>query len=161
MAQNPHMSLIDTLISTYRTLNMSVRPRPEDELRARGEGGRGVRDVVKRMRDDELLFSQALKERISGVTTPEMFQDEAPIIGTETEGDTTAKILAQFGTARESTLAMLRSLANEEWDAAGEGQQSITSRVAGLAENDRKQLERIAQVIPGVEPAATVAAAPN
>lgn len=161
MSQNPHMALIDSLIATYRTLNMSVRPRPEEELRTRGAGGHGVRDVVQRMRDDELLFSQALKERISGVTMPEMFQDEAPVIGTEHEGDTTAKILAQFGTARESTLAMLRSLSPEEWESSGEGQQTIAARVAGLVENDRKLLERIARVVPGVEPAATVAAAPN
>ena len=161
MSQNPHLALMDSLIATYRTLNMSVRPRPEEELRSRGAGGHGVRDVVQRMRDDELLFSQALKERISGVTMPEMFQDERPVIGTEHEGDSTAKLLAQFGTARESTLAMLRSLAAEEWESSGEGQESIAARVAGLAANDRKQLERIAQVVPGVEPAATVAAATN
>ena len=161
MSQNPHLSLIDTLIATYRTLNMSVRPRPEEELRSRGSGSHGVRDVVQRMRDDELLFSQALKERISGVTMPEMFHDERPVIGTEHEGDSTAKLLAQFGTARESTLAMLRSLPDAEWDTAGEGQQTIAARVASLAENDRKQLERIARVIPGVEPAATVSAATN
>ncbi len=161
MSQNPHLALIDRLIATYRTLNMEVRPRSEADLRARSEGGRGVRDVVKRMRDDELLFSQALKERISGVKMPEMFAEEAPVIGTETEGDPTSKLLAQFGTARESTLAMLRSLPTEEWDAAGEHQQSITSRVTGLADNDRKQLERIAQVVPTVEPTATVSAATN
>lgn len=161
MSQNQHLALMDSLIATYRTLNMSVRPRPEEELRSRGAGGRAVRDVVKRMRDDELLFSQALKERISGVTMPEMFQDEAPVIGTETEGDSTSKLLAQFGTARESTLAMLRTLAAEEWETSGEGQRPISERVAELVENDRKQLERIAQVVPDVEPTATVAAALN
>jgi len=160
MSQNPHMALIDALIATYRTLNMEVRPKPEAELRSRG-GGHGVRDIVQSMRNDELLFSQALKERISGVTMPEIFQDELPVIGTEHEGDSTAKLLAQFGTARESTLAMLRSLAAEEWEAASGTQQPITARVAGLVANDRKQLERIAQVVPTVEPAATVSAAAN
>ena len=151
----PRMDQIDALIATYRTLNMSVRPRPEAELRTRGDGGRGVRDVVQAMRNDELVFSQALKERISGVTMPQMFNDELPVIGTEHEGDSTAKLLAQFGTAREAILAMLRSLDDSDWDAAGAGQEAISTRVAGLIENDRKQLERIARLVPGFRPMAT------
>ena len=142
MSQNPHLSLIDTLIATYRTLNMEVRPKPEAELRSRG-GGHGVRDIVQSMRNDELLFSQALKERISGVTMPEIFQDELPVIGTEHEGDSTAKLLAQFGTARESTLAMLRSLPPAEWDTQIDGTRSVRSRIERLNENDRQHMERI------------------
>jgi hypothetical protein len=49
MSQNPHLALIDRLIATYRTLNMEVRPRPEEELRARGAAatasGRGPADA--------------------------------------------------------------------------------------------------------------------
>ena len=137
-------SLIDSLIGTYRELNSKVRPLPEDRLRLAGGSGGSVRDVVTRLRDSELRFSQALKERITGVAMPDMFGDqEVPVVGTEGEDDTTAVILSQFGTARESTLAMLRTLPADEWDAAGDGVKPIRSRVEELAGNDRRQMERI------------------
>lgn len=139
--------LIDGLIATYRDLNARVRPLPEERLQVRGgaaHDGGSVRDVVTRLRDSELRFSQALKERITGVPMPEMFgEEEAPVLGTETSNDTTATILSQFGTARESTLAMLRSLPAPDWDQVLEGGQPIRARVRQLYENDRRQMERI------------------
>jgi hypothetical protein len=147
--------LLSSLINTYRTLNMTVRPRPDAELRARSAGGPSIRDIVTRMRDDELRFSQALKERISGVPMPEFLQDETPVIGTETEGDSTAVIIAQFGTARESTLAMLRSLPEEEWDTAGENLKSIRQRIMELIESDQRHLQRLSGMLPATAGAAT------
>ncbi len=140
----PDQDLIDGLIATYRELNTKVRPLPEERLRVAGGNTGSVRDVVTRLRDSELRFSQALKERITGVVMPEMFgEDEAPVVGTESSQDTTAAILSQFGTARESTLAMLRTLPDEDWDRALEGGQPIRARIRQLHDNDRRQLERI------------------
>ena len=139
----PDQELIDGLISTYRELNVKVRPLPEERLQLRGDGG-SVRDVITRLRDSELRFSQALKERITGVAMPEIFgEEEAPVVGTESSQDTTATILSQFGTARESTLAMLRTLPDEDWDQALEGGQPIRARIRQLHDNDRRQMERI------------------
>ena len=139
----PEQELIDGLIATYRELNGKVRPLPEERLQLHGGGG-SVRDVVTRLRDSELRFSQALKERITGVAMPEIFgEEEAPVLGTESEDDPTAVVLSQFGTARESTLALLRSLPDPEWDQMLEGGQPIRARIRQLHENDRRQLERI------------------
>ena len=136
--------LIGGLINTYRELNTRVRPLPEARLRIGGNGGGSVREVVSRMRDSELRFSQALKERVTGVPMPEMFgEDEAPIVGTESSDDTTAAIISQFGTARESTLALLRTLPAEDWDQTIEGGQPIRARIRQLHDNDRRQMERI------------------
>jgi len=148
----PDLDLINQLVQTYRTLNLSVRTLPEDRLRARAgdnSGAVSVRDVVRRMRDDELRFSQALKERITGVPMPEIFgEDSAPVIGTESEQDTTAAFIAQFGTARESTLAMLRSLPDPDWDAVeGEQTKSIRARIGELIDSDKRQLSRIDTLI--------------
>jgi len=135
--------LISSLIETYRTLNNSVRTVDEQKLGASSVSGGSVRDLLKRMRDDELRFSQALKERISGVPIPDIFGgDDLPTLGTETGHDTSAMMIAQFGTARESTLAMLRDLPEPDWDAAG-GDKSIRTRVFELVDNDRRQMERI------------------
>lgn len=151
-------TLIDGLIATYRELNARVRPLAEDRLLVGGGKGQGkgkdeegsVHDVVSRLRDSEMIFSQALKERITGVPMPEMFgsgEKAKPVLGTETEHDSTAALLSQFGTARESTLAMLRTLPANEWDEEIEGGEAIRSRVRQLHENDQRQMERIVALL--------------
>ena len=140
----PDQELIDGLITTYRELNTKVRPLPEERLTLAGANGGSVREVITRLRDSELRFSQALKERITGVPMPDMFgEHEAPVLGTETGNETTAVILSQFGTARESTLAMLRGLPDADWEATIEEGLPIRERVRQLWENDRRQMERI------------------
>ncbi len=134
--------LIDGLIATYRDLNSKVRPLPENRLRLASKEG-SVRDVVARLRDDELRFSQALRQTVTGVPMPDVFAEEAAVVGTESSADSTATILAQFGTARESTLAMLRTLPPAEWDNEIEGTRSVRNRIERLNENDRQHMERI------------------
>jgi hypothetical protein len=140
----PDQDLIGGLIETYRVLNNSVRTVPEEQLRTAAAGGSAVRDLMRRMRDDELRFSQALKEHITGIPMPDIFsENELPTLGTETAQDTTAMLIAQFGTARESTLAMLRDLPDTEWDGVVDDGKSIRTRVFELVDNDRRQLDRI------------------
>jgi hypothetical protein len=142
-------TLVDGLIATFRDLNIKVRPLPEWDLTHRGSNGTSVQDVVRRLRDDELRFSQALKERLTGVPIPDIFGSNAePVLGTETKQETTAELISQFGTARESTLAMIQSLTDEEWDQVVEGGTSIRARIQGLVENDRKQLNLIMNLLP-------------
>ena len=140
--------LIDSLITTYRELNNSVRRLPEERL-ASG-GGSGVRDLVRRLHDHELRFSQALKERITGVEMPD-FGDgaDAPVLGTEGTNDSTAVLLSQFGTARESTLAMLRGLGADDWQGTTEGGRSIVASVQQLTEHDRRQMDQINSALGG------------
>lgn len=135
--------LIDGLINTFRELNLKVRQLPDKQTRRAGSDGASARDVVRRLRDDELRFSQALKERVTGVPMPDIFGDESPIVGTEHSDDTTAVLIGQFGYAREVTLALLRALEEHEWDQEVTGGTTIRSRIQELVENDRKQLDRI------------------
>jgi hypothetical protein len=143
----PDQELIDGLIATYRELNLRVRSLPEEQLKQPAPDGSSVRDIVRRLRDDELRFSQALKERITGVPMPDIFGDVKPVVGTENPNDTTAIMIAQFGTARESTLAMLHSLPDPAWDDTEEGAKSIRTRIQELLNNDRRQLQRIEGLI--------------
>src|SRR5690242_4846484 len=117
--KEPRMSdreLIDGLIATYRTLNFTVRPHPEAQLRAASPHG-SVRQAVTRLRDRELRFADALKARLTGVHMPELFDEAvAPVVGTESDADTTTARLSQFGTAREATLVRLRSVSEAAWD---------------------------------------------
>lgn len=140
-------TLVDGLIATFRELNIKVRQLPEQTLARKGPDGTSVQDVVRRLRDDELRFSQALKERLTGVPIPDIFGDSSPTLGTENESETTAEIISDFGTARESTLAMIQGLTDEEWDQVVEGGSSIRARIQGLLDNDRKQLDHIMSLI--------------
>jgi hypothetical protein len=138
--------LIDGLIATYRDLNLRVRPQSEERLRLRGTQG-AVRDVITHLRDDELIFSQTIKDTIAGLPVVEMNPDDAPVLGTESEHDTTATILAQFGTARESTLAMLRALPADQWDARTGSVPTMRERATQRLANDRASMERVVALL--------------
>jgi hypothetical protein len=140
----PDQELIDELVATYRTLNIQVRPQSEETLRATTPTGDTVRAALRRLRDDELKFSQALKMRVTaGHPLTEDAPDTLGVIGTESEDDTTAALIAQFGTARESTLAMLRGLPDSEWDSTAAGARTIRQAIRDLAANDKRHLEAI------------------
>jgi hypothetical protein len=140
----PDFELIDRLVATYRVLNHVVRRKPEEELTS---GQTPARDILIRLRDSELRFSQDLKARISGQPVSFEQTGEIAAIGTEGEHDSTAEIIAQFGTAREATLAQLRSLPDEQWDATGDYPRSIRTEVFNLVDRDRKALDQVAQAI--------------
>jgi hypothetical protein len=135
--------LINDLITTYRNLNNKVRALPEDRLTMEDGSGNSVRQAVTQLRNSEMHFSQALKEAISGVPMPDMGKGDTPVIGTESESDTTATIISQFGTARESTLAMLRTLPPDEWGKTIEGGASIRTRLEEHLGRDKQTMEQI------------------
>ena len=146
----PDQELIDGLIATYRTLNMSVRQLPEEKLRAAAANGGSVRDALRQLRDDELKFSQALKVRVTtGQPMPEVSEEEKAVIGTESDHDTAAALIAQFGTARESTLAMLRSLPDAEWDSTEAGPRTVRSTIRDHVANDQRHMQTINTLLGG------------
>lgn len=136
----PDLELIDRLVATYRILNHVVRQKPENVLVL---GPTPARETIRKLRDSELRFSQDLKARISG--QPVSFEETGEIaaIGTEGEHDSTAELIAQFGTAREATLAQLRSLPDAEWDVTGDYPRSIRTDVFNLVDRDRKALDML------------------
>jgi hypothetical protein len=139
--------LFNGLIATYRELNTKVRTLPEERL-SLGRQGETVRDVVIAMRDSELHFSQALKDRLSGIGG-----DSVRGTGLEipSPDDTTVEVISQFGTARESTLAMLRGMTPENWDAETNGE-SIRGAAQELLSSDAKHLEKIVRLLGSPSP---------
>ncbi len=138
------LELMDKLITTYRVLNHEVRTLPEAQLR---EGDPSPRRLLQHFRDEELRFSQDLKARISGQHVSFAETHELATLGVETENDSTQAVIAQFGTAREATLSLLRGLAGEQWDDAGQHDRTIRTEVAGLAERDRKMLDQLGLLV--------------
>ncbi len=135
--------LLQQMISTYRDLNNRVRPLGEERLRLKHGDKPSIRDVVVQMRDDELTFAQALKERLTGVARPEVITDKRPTLGMEHTDDPTAYIISQFGTGRATTLSLLRELPDQRWAEPLEGGGTVADRVMELVESDRRQMERL------------------
>ena len=140
--------LFNGLIATYRELNMKVRSLPEERL-SLGRGRNTVRHVIVDMRDDELRFSQALKERLTGVPMTNIFGADADAEMPEVPSpdDTTVEVLSQFGTARESTLAMLRGMPPEAWDDESHGSPTIRGSAGALLANDGTHMEKIVSLL--------------
>ena len=145
--------LFNGLIATYRELNLKVRPLPEARL-SLGRSRHTVRHVILDMRDDELRFSQALKDRLSGAGMVDVLSgkhgDDAPEI--PSPDDTTVEALSQFGTARESTLAMLRGMPPEAWDDQVAGPFTIRAASDALLASDGVHLEKIVTLLGSPSP---------
>ena len=141
--------IFNGLIATYRDLNLRVWPLPDERLRM-GQGRSTVKDVISDMRDVELHFSQALKDRLAGAPMDEVLKipgDHSEELVVPGPDDTVAEVLSQFGTARESTLAMLRGMAPDEWDAPGAGGLTIRQASEALLGNDAEHMEKIVRLL--------------
>jgi len=128
-------NLIDSLVDTYRQLNINFRGA-NDSAEARS--------VVARMRDDEIAFSQALKDHITGIGTADGEENEV-VDGADR---TLAQIISQFGTARATTLNLLKGLSDETaWSAQTSDGRSVREHVQDLVESDRNQLQKLGSLI--------------
>ena len=128
-------ALISSLVATYRELNINLRPQGDD-VRAR--------DIVARMRDDEIQFSKALKDRLTGIgtATDDEMADGASIV--DGSDDNLAYVISQFGTARATTLNLLKGIQDDAvWNSPLEDGTTILQRVDELARSDARQLERL------------------
>ena len=130
-------TLISSLVETYKELNINFRSAEESSV---------AHDIVRRMRDDEIAFSQALKDQITGVGTDDGQKNEVVDGGEET----LAQIISQFGTARATTLNLLKGIHNDSgWDASTENGKSIRENVQDLVASDANQLQRLKGAVLG------------
>lgn len=131
-------AIMDTLVNTYRELNTRYRTLDDGKL-----ASSGARDIIDRMRRDEMLFAQALKERVSGVGHMGD-ADERNLFAHDTDDATVAQLISQFGTARATTLTLLKDIDEDTWVRELDDGQTILDHVRDLAESDTVQLKRLA-----------------
>jgi hypothetical protein len=141
---NERARIIDALVNTYRELNTKFRPLGDDVLRSTG-----AREILERMRMDEMLFAQALKERVTGVGTVPIEGEDEPLIGNESADDSTTMVISQFGNARATTLSLLKEIDAESWEKPTDDGMSILEHAQDLAESDRNQLEKLSRLVAG------------
>ena len=126
--------LIDSLVGTYRELNMKYRTLDENSE---------LKSIVARMRDDEIAFSQALKDRITGVGTAADEEKEV-VDGSER---TLAQVISQFGSVRATTLNLLKGIPDDSaWDKPDDDGRTIRDYVGDLVKSDTAQIQRMSQV---------------
>lgn len=136
--------VIDQLVTTYRELNTRYRPLGDETLRSTG-----ARDIIDRMRSDEMLFAQALKERITGVGTAAVEGEDEPVIGTESADDSTIMLISQFGNARATTLTLLKGMDENDWEKPTDDGKTILEHARDLAESDRNQMAKLERTVAG------------
>lgn len=145
-----HSDLIDSLISTYRTLNMTVRPIASAQAAAAGAGGKSLLSVLAEMRAHELATSQLLKNMtmsdsraasgIGEMDVPQPFDDQDVRV-----------LLSEFGTAREAILALIRSMSDEQFeqDRVGpDGTTTIRAVVESLVARDKTTMAELNSFVP-------------
>lgn len=135
------------LIETYRTLNNEYRSKDEDTLAAE-HGGTSVKEVVRRMRNDELLFAKALTERLTGdVLGASSDKDDMPVIGNEVENESAQILISQFGSARATTLNTMAGAQDEDWDKQLVENKTMLDLAKELVQSDRSNLDKIRSTV--------------
>lgn len=146
-----HSDLIDSLIATYRTLNMRVRPLDPAAMTQMSSGGVSLRDIIADMRNQELTSSQTLKNMtLSDSAAGGTSTSEVNILPPSDEQNVRI-LLSEFGTAREAILALIRELSDQRWDAerpGADGMTTVHAYVTSLTERDQKALAQIDAMIP-------------
>jgi hypothetical protein len=136
--------LIDSLIATYRNLNLAIRPLPDEQVMRQGADGTSLRDLVSGLRNHELRASQQLKLMTLGESAVVAIDDDAPAPSTP---DTSVRsMLSEFGTAREAILALVREMPEEEWTrerAGPNGTTTIATFIEQLVAHDKESIQQI------------------
>lgn len=145
LATKKHEDVVSALINTYRELNMSVRRAPADKIETGGGEG-SIHSIMVRMRLDEMNFAQALKQRVTGVVISASEDDER--LNPKAHADhSTMMLISQFGSARETTLSLLRDMPDETWEAKIDDGSTILDHIQELIKNDQAQMQRIKQLL--------------
>ncbi len=110
---------IDRLASTPKTLAHLVADATDDVLDAQADEGEwSVRTVLAHLRDDEFLCMRLCLERALAEHEPELSFLEGSDwqAGRNRSRDRKEQILGDFALQRQASVAILRSLRDEDWE---------------------------------------------
>ena len=146
-----HADLIDSLIATYRTLNMRVCPLDPATVAQASSAGTTMRDIIADMRNQELTASQTLKNMtLSDSAAGGISTHEVEILPPSDEQNVRV-LLSEFGTAREAILALIRELSDDQWSAerpGANGPTSVHAHIQALVERDKQVLAQVDAMLP-------------
>lgn len=133
-----HSDVIDSLIATYRNLNLKIRP-----LGASAGDGTTLLDTMTSLRESEIRASQTIKLMTLGESAiARASLESAP----SANPNSVRTLLSEFGTAREAILATVREMSEEDLTAnhpGFEGVSTIRQVLEQLIERDKKLMQSI------------------
>ncbi|MGB3305389.1 MAG: DinB family protein [Thermomicrobiales bacterium] len=144
-SDSPHEDLLSALIGTYRELNLTIRPLAEAQLTT-ADAGTSIHEEIAHLREEEFVFAQTLKEKLTGVDTG-VEEHKTPVTDTSSPDVTTAMLISQFGSARETTLSLLRGLDDAGWSQPFPDGKPLLDHVQALVARDKKHLDRILSTV--------------
>lgn len=134
--------MIDSLISTYRTLNLTIRPLDPARVAQASAGGGTIVEMLRQVRHEEISASQELKL----MTLAEGVSREIPEPPPSADLNNPKVLLSEFGTAREAILALVREMPEEGWTTERQGPNgtsSIQSVVERLIARDQQLVQSV------------------
>jgi hypothetical protein len=147
--------LIAGLSQTPDRLKSVVGEAPDERLDRAREGEWPARTVLAHLRDDEFMVNRMRLERMLVEDRPELapFDEKAWAASRYKRRDGREDILADFRQQRESSLAILRTLAGEQWGRTGYqpeyGTFDIHWHVEHWLEHDNVHVEQVRKALEG------------
>lgn len=138
--QLAHSDVIDSLIATYRNLNLKIRPL---DSAIAASNGSSLLEAISELRESEIRASQLIKLMTLGEVGAGMTVPDPPPSANPSNVRT---LLSEFGTAREAILATVREMSEEDLaaDRPGFGQaNSIRQVLEQLVARDQKVMQAI------------------
>ena len=149
----PDQEILNEMIAVYRDLNLRLRGTDLDSIKGnKADNGETLEQILGRMRDREYNCSQAIKrmsigDDASGIDEKARAEVLDELILT---GITPMILLSQYGTAREATLSLIRSLDDEAWDAERQtprGKMTIREYLRAILNDDREDEKLLSQLV--------------
>ncbi len=135
-----HSDVIDSLIATYRNLNLKIRPL---DAAATASNGSSLLETIASMRESEIRASQMIKLMTLGDAAGGTAIPDAP---PSANPNNVRTLLSEFGTAREAILATVREMSEEDLVAERpgfEGASSIRQVLEQIVARDQKVMQSI------------------
>lgn len=150
----PDQELINELIDIYRDLNMRLRGADLAAVKdQKADNGETLEQILLRMRNREYNASQAIKlMSLEDESSAEIQEDQHAGVLDElvATGVTPIIMLSQYGTAREATLSLLRTMEDEQLDKelpSPRGNMSIRQYCRELINDDRADEKLLNQLV--------------
>lgn len=150
----PDHELINEMIDVYRNLNIRLRGVDLNAIKDRkADNGESLVEILNRMRNREYNASQAIKRMsLNDPSAGEYTEDQQAVVLDElvATGVTPIIMLSQYGTAREATLSLLRTIEDETLDRevpSPRGTLSIREYCRALVNDDRSDEQLLSQLV--------------
>jgi hypothetical protein len=139
--------------ATAKKLESLIKGLPTSKLRKRPAADKwSVSEILAHLADAEVAIGFRLRLILGSPGTPvAAFDQDAWVINLHYEKRDPRKSVEQFRVAREANLALLKSLAPEQWKHYGmhaeRGQESIEHMVRMIAGHDLNHLQQVEKIL--------------